>query len=146
MTIAIPNAKQPSPTLLCGGQPTTAQLDQARDAGYALIINLRPQSELEACGIDEAEEVMTRGMRYVQLPIGGPADLTREAATLLDEALASAPDKPVMIHCASGNRVGALLALRAGWLQDATPAQALKLGQDAGLTSLQALVAQRLGA
>jgi len=51
------------------------------------------------------------GMSYVPLPVGRE-DITFETAKALDELLASY-DEPVLVHCRSANRVGALLALRA---------------------------------
>jgi hypothetical protein len=50
-----------------------------------------------------------------------------------------------MVHCASGNRVGALLALRANRLEGASPEDALELGLDAGLTRLEPAVREALG-
>jgi hypothetical protein len=50
-----------------------------------------------------------------------------------------------VIACASGNRVGALLALREFWLEDAEPEAALALGKAAGLTRLEPSVRLLLG-
>ena len=56
-----------------------------------------------------------------------------------------APDAlPAMVHCASGNRVGAMLALKAAWIDGASPEEALQLGVDAGLTRLHDRVATLL--
>ena len=46
MLIQLPNAKQPAPGLLTGGQPTEADLQAAAAAGYKTVINLRPGSEM----------------------------------------------------------------------------------------------------
>ena len=51
---------------------------------------------------------------------------------------------PVIIHCASGNRVGALLALRANLIQGKSASEALAFGKAAGLTTLEDAVKQRL--
>jgi protein tyrosine phosphatase (PTP) superfamily phosphohydrolase (DUF442 family) len=78
-------------------------------------------------------------LRYVELPIAGASDLTRENVERLDRALRDAlPAGPVLLHCASGNRVGALLALRETWLRGAEPEAALALGRAAGLAGLEA--------
>jgi len=49
----------------------------------------------------------------------------------------------VLVHCGSGNRVGALLALRAS-LDGADDEKALALGREGGLSSLEGVVRERL--
>ena len=64
------------------------------------------------------------------------AGLTDANAYALRTALAQSSG-PVLVHCASGNRAGALLALVQA--RDGAPVdQALQLGRDAGMTSLEA--------
>jgi len=142
MLIQLPNAKQPAPGLLTGGQPTEADLRAAAAAGYKTVINLRPGSEM--AGIDESGQVESLGMHFISIPIGGAADLTEENARRLDRAMATSESMPMIIHCASGNRVGALLALRANLIQGKSANEALAFGKAAGLTSLEDAVKQRL--
>ena len=49
---------------------------------------------------------------------------------------------PVLVHCASGSRVGALFALRAYFVEGLSSESSLKRGQKAGLTRLEPLVRQ----
>ena len=140
--IPLPNARQVTPDLLTGGQPTDEQIRAAAAAGYKTVINLRPGSEMG--GVDESGLVESLGMDFVSIPIGGGADLTEDNARRLDRALAHAKPGQVMIHCASGNRVGALLALRANLIQGQPASEALSFGKAAGLTSLEDAVRQRL--
>ena len=140
--IPLPNARQVAPGLLTGGQPTEEHLRSAAAAGYKTVISLRPGSEM--AGIDESGLVDSLGMDFVSIPIGGAADLTEDNARRLDRALAHAKPGPVMIHCASGNRVGALLALRANLIHSQSAAEALSLGKAAGMTSLEDAVRDRL--
>ena len=81
-------------------------------------------------------------MHYVAFPIASEDDVSFESARELDELLQQYPG-PVLVHCASGNRVGALLALRAS-LNGADEEQALELGRKGGLTRLEELVRKRL--
>jgi hypothetical protein len=53
--------------------------------------------------------------------------------------------EPVVLHCASSNRVGALLAMKAFYLDDATPEEALALAKKAGITRMEPSVRQKLG-
>ncbi len=50
---------------------------------------------------------------------------------------------PVLLHCRTGNRVGALLALRAS-MQGASDEEALEIGRKAGLGSLETAVVEQL--
>lgn len=134
----LPNLQQPAPGFACGGQPDPGQLTAAASAGVRNIINLRPPSEDH--GYDEPAKAEELGLDYTVLPIAGGADLNRENAAKLDALLADAGDKPTLIHCASGNRVGALMALRAAWVQGKDKTAALETGRCWGLTKLQPMV------
>lgn len=126
--------------LVSTGQPDAELLQLIKDAGFAAVVDLRAPGEPR--GIDEAALVESLGMQYIALPVAGPSDLTSANATILDQALAGI-DGPVLLHCASGNRVGALMALRARQ-QGATEAEALAAGKRAGLTHWEAIVAEQL--
>lgn len=141
----IPNGRVPIEGLLSGGQPTPEQLEQAARAGYRTVINLRDPAE---GGFEWEEETATRlGMRYVNIPIAGSAALTRENVVRFDAALGEAlAEGPVLLHCASGNRDGALLALREAWLKGGEPEKAIALGKAAGLTRLEGEVRKILEA
>ena len=53
--------------------------------------------------------------------------------------------QPVVLHCASSNRVGALLAMKAFYVDEATPEEALALARKAGITRMEPAVRQKLG-
>ena len=122
------------------GQPDAEILAIAKDAGIATIVDLRAPNENR--GIDEVAEVEALGMRYVSLPVAGGEDVNFDNAVALDKILA-ASDGPVLLHCASGNRVGALFALRES-LKGASDDEALTVGKSAGLTRLESVVKNRL--
>lgn len=139
----IPFFRQPSATLMSGGQPSPGQLAAAAAAGVRHIINLRPASEDP--GYDEEAEAEALGLRHTRIPVAGGAGLTRANAEALDAALASSEGQPTLVHCASSNRVGALFALRAAWLQGKPVEEALAEGRSTGLTGMEATVRQMLG-
>lgn len=128
------------PEYVSTGQPDEQILAKAGAAGYAAVIDLRTESEER--GFDEAAAVEALEMRYYRLPVAGAEDVTFENAGRLDEILAGI-DGPVLLHCASGNRVGALFALRAS-MAGASDEEALEVGKAAGLTRLEAAVRERL--
>lgn len=135
------NGLQPFPGVLVGGQPTMEQLERVRDLGYTRIVNLRMPDEL---GSTTAEQVEALGMEYVPLPISGSDALDEEHARALAAALEGA-DGPIMVHCGSGNRVGALFALKAFYVDHASPEEALQIGRQSGLTRLEPVVRDKLG-
>jgi len=122
------------------GQPDAETLAIAREAGFVAVIDLRGADEDR--GIDEVAAVEALGMRYVSLPVHDADDVTFENAAELDRLLGEF-DGPVLLHCASGNRVGALVALRAS-AAGASDDEALAAGKAAGLTRLEPAVAERL--
>lgn len=132
----------PHSGVVSAGQPDAKVLSYAAEAGYEAIIDLRTAKEDR--GLDEEAAVLELGMDYVSLPIGGADAINFENAAKLDRILAGY-DGPVMVHCGSGNRVGALIALREKQ-NGATEAEALAAGKAAGLTRLEPVVKERLQA
>ena len=140
--ISIPNAICPQNGLLLGGQPTEADLQAMKASGYGTIINLRGQGE---AGTDlEPTLVQQLGMNYVHIPVNGAAGVTVDNARRLKEAIDTASGQALVVHCASGNRVGALFALAAAEFEGLAPELALEKGRAYGLTGLEPLVRQLL--
>ena len=131
----------PSDGFVASGQPNEAVLKNFADAGYGTIVDLRMPDEDR--GMDEKTVIEGLGMTYVTLPIGSAEDLSFENAAKLDEIM-SGLDGPAVVHCASGNRVGALIALRAK-ANGASNEDALAVGKAAGLTRLEDVVRKKLG-
>tara|TARA_B100000683_G_scaffold274823_1_gene323935 strand:- start:2188 stop:2640 length:453 start_codon:yes stop_codon:yes gene_type:complete len=132
-----------SDDILCAGQPSETDLQQLKREGYRSIINLRPANEPGQ--IQHPQQKTTElGLDYHALPITGPGDLNEENTRQFDALLQTAA-RPMVIHCGSSNRVGALMALRAAHIQNKDPREALNDGRKAGLTALEPLVAQMLG-
>ena len=116
-------------------QPSAEALVKLPAAGVRTVINLRPPAETP--DLDEKEVVEKAGMKYLSLPIAGAAGLTRENVAAFDRAMAGADEGKVLMHCASGNRVGAMMALRARWIQGKTADEALAIGKGSGLKGLE---------
>ena len=133
---------QPRAGLLTGGQPSPTDWAALKAQGVAMVVNLRPDAEM--AGRNEGAEVAAAGMAYIGIPVAGPdaldADNARRLWTLLKLS-----DAPVFVHCASGNRAGALLALGAAQSGGMAPEDALEFGRSAGMTSLEPVVRERLG-
>ena len=102
----VPNACQVLPTVVTGGQPTPEHLDALAKSGNAIVIDLR--ESMEPRGFDEPALLKQLGMEYKLVPVGAHtmSDTTLET---LRTALTAAGERPVFIHCGSGNRVGGAL-------------------------------------
>ena len=138
----IPHSLQPSENVLIGGQPDEAELQAAAAAGIRVVVNLR--TDAEAIDYAEAALVNELGMRYLHLPISGPADLTPENVRTFGKFLEEIGDQPALLHCRSGNRIGALYALHAGTELGMDAEAAIEFGQAHGLTGLEDAVRARL--
>jgi protein tyrosine phosphatase (PTP) superfamily phosphohydrolase (DUF442 family) len=130
--------------LLTGGQPTAEDLAAFAAAGGTHVIDLRGPGENR--GFDEAGISRRFGMHYHSLPITGAGSFTLDNVRALDRLLEQTVDQheKTLLHCASGNRVGALMALRAKWLHGSSENEALEIGRSHGMTSLETQVRELL--
>ncbi|RUO63569.1 fused DSP-PTPase phosphatase/NAD kinase-like protein [Pseudidiomarina insulisalsae] len=139
---AIYNFAHPAPNHLVGGQPEQDEVAALADSGVDAIINLRSHAEMT--DIPEAQWATANQIAYFHIPVSGAEDLNRETVRVFHETMQHNQDKTLFMHCASSNRVGALMALRAAWYQDVSAADALELGERYGLTSLRERVEELL--
>ena len=135
------NQAHPTDTLMTGGQPSLADLAVLKERGITTVINLRGLGE--NLGYDEAAELEKLGISYVQIPMSSAADLTKENASKLDAALKDIKGT-ALVHCASGNRVGALLALREFQINGKSAEEAMAFGTKSGMTRLAPAVKKLL--
>ncbi|WP_169729259.1 beta-lactamase hydrolase domain-containing protein [Solimonas soli] len=139
----LPNAGQPFPQISTAGRPSAEQFALAKQRGVGTVINLCPHSEPAA--YDEPALVRELGLQYVNIPVAGAGDLNADNARKLADALAAAQGA-TLVHCASSNRVGALFALKAFWLEAKSVDEALAIGRAAGLRAMEPAVRQLMGA
>lgn len=103
--LALSNAHRTG-TLHMGGQPTEADLVALVKAGTRRVITLRKAGELK--DFDEKARVGELGLEYVELPFATPTELDDATYAKARELLRQSSETPTLLHCASGNRVGAL--------------------------------------
>ncbi len=127
-------------TIVCGALDDEKVATLAA-AGVELVLNLQPDDELN---FDERAAVERAGMYYEQLPISGANDLKQLNILAFDNILRQYHGKKTVLHCGSGNRAGAAVALRAGWLRGRKMDTALERGRSHGLTKLEEEVHNRL--
>jgi protein tyrosine phosphatase (PTP) superfamily phosphohydrolase (DUF442 family) len=137
------NERRPLEGLLTGGAPQGPEGYRAlAAAGVRTYVDLRTDGELSE---ETKAAIAAAGLAYERLPIAGEADLDLAKARALAALLRDRTRYPIVVACASGNRVGALLAVEAFWLDGRSPQEAFALGQQAGLTKLEPSVRQLLG-
>jgi protein tyrosine phosphatase (PTP) superfamily phosphohydrolase (DUF442 family) len=122
----------PVSRLFIAGQPDDAALDEAQRQGVAAIINLRGPTEMDW---DEASAAVARNMAYHQVPLSG-ADPEFDPAVIarISSLVERYSDRRVLVHCASGNRAAAWLAIHLVQDHAMTTNAALEVARPAGLT------------
>ncbi len=140
--LSMSNAGRPFTDVLTGGQPTDADLTSLAEQGFKTVVNLR--GLLEDGVAAERATVEALGMRYISLPIEDAEDLTEENALELHQLLEDISIRPLLLHCGSSNRVGALVALAAFYGDDLSSEEAMARGIAAGLSRLGGPVQQQM--
>jgi uncharacterized protein (TIGR01244 family) len=114
------------------GQPGEDDLKLYAKRGVRTVINLRTPAEMEKLGFDEKAAVERNGMVYVHVPVQSepPADVDiQRVMKILD----GAKDAPVLMHCASSNRVGMMWSIFRARQHGLAADQALAEGKAAGM-------------
>jgi protein tyrosine phosphatase (PTP) superfamily phosphohydrolase (DUF442 family) len=132
----VANACQILPNVITGGQPNALQLRALKEAGGAVVLDVR--DPMESRPVDEPALVKQLGMEYVNIPVraGSLDDAT------LDRILAvlrGAGERTVFFHCGSGNRVGGALIPYFMLDQDMEEEDAVDQAMRVGLRSAEIL-------
>ena len=89
--------------VLLASQPSAEDLEAARALGVRTVVNLRRPEEL---AFDERAVVAELGLAYHQPSFGSVEELTDDVLASTRTLLRTA-ERPLLLHCASANRVGA---------------------------------------
>lgn len=93
--------------IFLAGQPSADDFRKAKeDEGIRTVVNLR--MAIEQLGTDQAADLKRLGIEYHHFPFGTPDSLTDEIFNRSRAVIADRKKHPVMMHCASANRVGAI--------------------------------------
>lgn len=112
---------------------TVEQIYAVAAQGIQAVISLLLSTESK---VDEATLVPAAGMVFIHVPIANASELSSANVQRVADALQKAEGKNALIHCASGNRVGAVMALKSAWIDGLSPTASVALGQSYGLSSL----------
>lgn len=127
---AIPNYRLVRPGLATAGQPSAEALKQLKSQGFKTVVNLRTESEGAK---DEEATIREAGLTYVWVPIS-PATFSLDDVKAIGKVLDDPAAAPVLLHCSSANRVGAVwtvLETQKGKTLEAAQAE----GETIGLSS-----------
>lgn len=86
-------------------QPAAEDFKMAQAGGIKTVINLRKPSETDW---NEQEFIKELGLDYHNVPFQTPDELTDEVFDEVRGLLAQDESKPILLHCSSANRVGAV--------------------------------------
>jgi len=123
------------------GQPSQSDFAKLKALGVDTIINLRGDNETSW---SEQEVVKGLGLNYYPIPVQSKADITLENATKLHNLLDHQSQHTTLVHCASSNRVGALVALYHGVTLKKPIDDAVEIGKQWGLKSLEPVVRNKI--
>ena len=115
------------PQIATAGVLKDGAVPRLKTLGFATVVDLRGPDEGTAV---EKKAVGDAGIRYVNIPVrGAPTDAQ---VTAFARVVEDAQNTPLLVHCASGNRVGAMWALYRAQ-KGAPAAVALEEGRAIGL-------------
>jgi protein tyrosine phosphatase (PTP) superfamily phosphohydrolase (DUF442 family) len=126
----VPNASEPIPGIVTGGQPSPEHLAALKRAGCQVVIDIREAMEPQP--FKRPDAVVQAGLQYRHIPVGhGPvSDAT--FGRLVDAVRELAGKTPAFVYCSSGNRVGGGLLpyfmLEQGVEEEDAVAQAMRVG------------------
>jgi uncharacterized protein (TIGR01244 family) len=127
----IVNYRLVRPGIGTAGKVTPEGLAQLKALGFRTIVNLRTEQEGAQ---DEEAAVRGLGLRYEWVPVT-PETLTVDDVSRVRKVLDDPSAAPILLHCASANRVGAVWAIieiQRGKAQEAALAEGREIGLRAG--------------
>jgi uncharacterized protein (TIGR01244 family) len=98
-------------TVACGGATTPEAVPEIKKMGFKSIINLRLPNENGANIEAEAAAAKAAGINFYSIPFSGQSPDPAVADKFLDTITAPG-NEPAYIHCAAGNRAGAMWMIK----------------------------------
>ena len=98
-------------TVACGGATTPEAVPELKKMGFASIINLRQPTEAGANIDAEAAAAKEAGIKFYSIPFNGQSPDPKVADTFIS-TITTPGNEPAYIHCAAGNRAGAMWMIK----------------------------------
>ena len=136
----VPNACEPIPGIVTGGQPAPEHLAALQRAGCAVVVDIREPMEPQPF---RPAAVKAAGLEYRNIPVGHGIVPDATFDRLLDAVREFAGKRRTFIYCSSGNRVGGTLLpyfmLEQGMDEEAAVTEAMRIGLRSAELMQQAL-------
>ena len=140
VSLAISNYNRVSPYIANAGLLHAGGLEEAQALGFELVIDLRGSNEEGVKAEQKRAEAI--GIAYLNIPIISQT-LNWDLVDIYTTAVDNAKHYPILIHCVSSNRSGALWALYRA--RKGIPAIiAIEEGRAAGLAGAEGVVRKML--
>src|SRR5581483_2242755 len=98
-------------TVACGGATTPEAVPEIKKMGFNSIINLRQPTETGANIDAEAAAAKSAGINFFNIPFNGQSPDPKVADEFL-KTITAPGNEPAYIHCAAGNRAGAMWMIK----------------------------------
>jgi protein tyrosine phosphatase (PTP) superfamily phosphohydrolase (DUF442 family) len=119
--------------LYISSQPDAETFAIARKRGVSRVINLRDPAESEW---DEENTAEQAGLGYYNVPIAGKGQsFNADAINQISALVKQHKDEKILLHCSSGNRASAWLAIHLVKDHEFSTDNAISLAKQTGLTS-----------
>ncbi len=126
------NFTQVDDTVACAGATPPVAMAQLAARGFRSVINFRTAEE-EGADVEAGRAAAENaGLQYFHLPFRSPSANVTESFL---EVMADPTNRPVLIHCGSANRVGAMWLIKRVMQDDWPVEEALVEAQAIGLRS-----------
>jgi len=127
--------------LLFGAQPSREALAELKAKGYKTIVSTRGAGELPW---DEGAVVDSLGLRFASVPMEKPVTAITDDEVARFASLMATEERPMVLHCGSGNRVAGLWAVWLVEYEGVSRDEALSLAEKAGMKGIRPVVEARL--
>ncbi len=111
------------------GQIAPEQFEEAAQQGFKSVLNLRAPDE-EGYLPDEAQRAEAAGLHYSSIPVK-KEEISDELTTGVLKEIDELP-KPVLVHCASGMRAGAMAFMHMATREGMSAEKAMSRAQESG--------------
>lgn len=116
--------------IVSGGPPSEDDVRKAKAMGIKTVIDLRRSEKIDA----EKVFVLSEDLKYFNIPVTLET-LSRKQVDAVAEILSNPDNRPILLHCGSGNRVGALWALYSKFYKGLDEEEAYQEGLKKGMRS-----------
>jgi len=130
----VPNASEPIPGVVAGGQPTAEHVAALKRAGCEVVLDCRDPMEPRPC---EPEDIVHAGLEYVCIPVGHTRGSDETLTKIRDVLKRSVGKRKLFCHCAGGNRSGAALIPYLILDQEFTEEEAVNAAMRMGMRSAE---------